>query len=246
MLVTAAHLTALVLAAAALVLSTLERRRRGGLAVAALLADTFPWSARLIGPLWLALTAGLVVVLGPAAFFTAVGWVSWTRAEAVSASVVALGLMTLVAKLLLAAAEELIFRGTLLEQIARRTSLGSGVILSSALFALAHLGRPEARGPLASLVHLLDGIGFSFAYLATGSLWVPTCWHAAKNLAIWLLYSESTLQFTGGLLRADYVRTGRWIGGPSTTGLIDLIVTALVVVAAIRLATPRGARRRAT
>ncbi len=245
MLFTAAHLTALALATAALILSTLERRARGGLAVAALIADTFPWSRRLIQPLLLALAAGLVSVLGPAAFSTAVGWVSWTRVEAISAPVVALGLLTVAAKLLLAAAEELVFRGALLEQIARRTSLGSGVILSSALFALAHLSKPEAHGALAPLVHLLDGIGFSFAYLATGSLWVPACWHAAKNLAIWLLYSESTLQFTGGLLRADYARTGRWIGGPSTTGLIDLAATAVVVVAAVRLVTPRGARRRA-
>jgi membrane protease YdiL (CAAX protease family) len=243
-LVTVAHLTALALATAALVLSTLERRARG-LAVAALVADTFPWSARLIRPSLLALAAGVLVVLGPAVFFTAVGWVSWSRVETFSASVAALGLLTLVVKILLAAADELVFRGALLDQIARRTSLGSGVILSSALFALAHLSRPDARGPLAAVVYALDGIGFSFAYLATGSLFVPTCWHVAKNLTIWLLYSEGTLQFTGGILRAESLRAGRWIGGPSTTGLVDLAATTLVVVVAVRLATPRGARRRA-
>lgn len=230
----------LVLAGAAVVLSTRDRRSRTRLPVTAFVLDTFPWSSGLVLPSTLAVAAGAVVVAGPAAFFAAMGGVSWVRVDARSGSVAALGLATLAVKILLAATEELVFRGALVEQIARRTTLGVGVVGSSVLFALAHLSRPDAQGPLAVAVFFLDGLGFSFAYLATGSLWVPTCWHAAKNVAIWLLYSRGTLQFTDGLFRAHFGHVDPWVGGPSTTGLVDVIVTAFVVTVAVRLAIRRA------
>jgi membrane protease YdiL (CAAX protease family) len=231
---------ALVLATAALVMSTLERRSRSRVPVTALVVEKFPWSSALIVPSLAAVAAGVIVVLGPAACLTAAGWVSWSRVASLSTGVVVLGGVTLVAKILLAATEELVFRAAVFDQVARRTSLGTGVFASAALFALAHFGRPEARSPLAGAVYMLDGVGFSFAYLATGSLWVPTCWHAAKNVTIWLLYSQSTLQFTGGLFEGRYLHTGPWIGGPATTGAIDVAATVAVVAVAVHLATRRA------
>lgn len=237
MLARVLYLSALLAAGAALILSTLERRRTSRRPVVALVVDTYGWRSDLVRPTLLAVTAGVLVVAGPALFFTVIGWVSWVRIEAVSGSVLALGLATLAMKILLAGCEELVFRGALLEQITRRTTLAVGVLGSSLVFAFAHLGRPEVRGPFALIVYWLDGVGFSFVYLAAGSLWVPLGWHVAKNVTIWLLYSTSTLQLTGGIFRAVDVRSGSWIGGATTTGLVDLVATALVVATAVHLAT---------
>lgn len=237
MLARVLYLIALLAAGGALILSTLERRRSHRLPVVAFVFETYAWRRDLARPTLLAAAAGVVVVAGPALFFTLIGWVSWVRVEAVPGTSLTLGLATLAMKILLAGCEELVFRGALLDQLTRRTTLAVGVLGSSLLFAFAHLGRPEAQGPLALIIYWLDGVGFSFVYLAAGSLWVPLGWHAAKNITIWLLHSTSTLQLTGGIFRAVDLRSGPWIGGATTTGLIDLVVTAVVVATAVQLTT---------
>lgn len=97
--------------------------------------------------------------------------------------------------LLLAAAEELVFRGGLQAWLAqrpaleaRRFGLSGANVLASLLFSAAHLWN---HPPLLSLavfpVSLLLGASFE----QSGRLWVPTALHAWFNLALcaasWLL-----------------------------------------------------------
>ncbi len=235
-------LAAVAVAVAALVLSALDRRRERRWAVAAFVVDGFRWSPRLAVPCALALAGGLFAGAAPAVFFTAAGWVSWSELAPWSGPVALLAGLTVAAKLVLAATEELVFRGALIEQLLRRTSLGSAVMLAAGLYAVAHLGRGGDDGLVASLVHLLDGIGFGVVTLATGSLWVSTCWHGAKDVTLWLLDSDRTLQLTDGLLRATPARTAPWIGGASAASLVDLAASVALVTAATYLVV-RQARR---
>ncbi len=232
-------LAAVGVAVAALVLSARDRSRERRWAVGsvgAFVADAFRWSRGLAIPCGLGLAAGLLAGLVPAAFFTAAGWVSWSPRGPWAGEVALLAGLTLAAKVAVAAAEELAFRGALLEQLLRRTSLGSAVILTSALYALAHLARPEGTSLVAAGVYLLDGIGYSLAALATGSLWVPAAWHAAKDVTLWVLDSGRTLQWTDGLVRATPLRTARWIAGTPAAALVDLAVSFTLVTAAAHLA----------
>lgn len=235
-------LTAVAIAVAALVRSALDRRRDSRWPVGSFVVDAFRWSGRLGLPCTLALAGGVLAGAAPAVFFTAAGWVSWSEPARWSGPVAVLAGLTVAAKVVLAATEELVFRGALLEQLLRRTSLGSAVMLASGLYALAHVGRAGGDGLVTSLVHLVDGIGFGVVALATGSLWVSTCWHGAKDVTLWLLDSDRTLQLTGGLLRATPLRTARWIGGPSAAGLVDLAVSVALVTAATHLAIRRARR----
>ena len=87
--------------------------------------------------------------------------------------------------------EETLFRGILLPLLARRLGTGTGVFLTSLLFAAIHLHVP-------SLVPLfVIATGFSLAYIYTGSLWTPIAMHGlfnGINLGLMLL-----LRHQGGL-----------------------------------------------
>ena len=68
--------------------------------------------------------------------------------------------------------EEVLFRGVLLHRWARRWGTTTGVVASSALFALLH---QEWLG------HWLFGVALCAVYLRTRSLWLPIAAHAANN-----------------------------------------------------------------
>lgn len=83
--------------------------------------------------------------------------------------------MLFMACVLAPAFEESLFRGVLFPLFARRLGIGSGVFLSSLIFAAIHCHTP-------SLVPLcVVATGFSLAYLVTGSLWVPIIMHGLFN-----------------------------------------------------------------
>lgn len=71
--------------------------------------------------------------------------------------------------------EECLFRGILLPLFARGFGIGTGIFLSSLLFAAIHFHMP-------SLVPLcVVATGFAIGYLFSGSLWVPVTMHALFN-----------------------------------------------------------------
>lgn len=69
-------------------------------------------------------------------------------------------------------AEEMLYRGFLLQRWARRWGTRSGVVLSSVAFAIGHA---EWVG------HFVIGVAFAMLYLRTRSLWVPILSHAIYN-----------------------------------------------------------------
>jgi membrane protease YdiL (CAAX protease family) len=103
---------------------------------------------------------------------------------------------TIMVKLALVVFEELIYRTAIMRTIAPVMGLHGALLCGAVAFALAH-GR-DARS---AAILTADGIGFGVAYLVTGSLRAPVAWHAAKNLAVWLLVGESTIQFARGPVR---------------------------------------------
>jgi membrane protease YdiL (CAAX protease family) len=76
--------------------------------------------------------------------------------------------------------EELFARGYLLNNLAEGLNLPLGVLLSSLVFALAHLSNPNVQ-PVAILGLLLAGIFLAYAYLRTRQLWLPIGLHIGWN-----------------------------------------------------------------
>lgn len=74
-------------------------------------------------------------------------------------------------------AEELLFRGALLEAAVRHTRLGwAGVALSAAAFGLVHLSQPHTILPLTTM-----GVVLGYVRLRSGSLWPCIVAHALFN-----------------------------------------------------------------
>ena len=87
----------------------------------------------------------------------------------------ALSLLAMTAVLLAPLFEEVIFRGTLLPVLARRTGSLTGVVLSGLLFGMAHI----SIGELAPLTVL--GIGLALLRLSSGRLFPCVLMHALWN-----------------------------------------------------------------
>lgn len=82
---------------------------------------------------------------------------------------------------LLAAQEELVARGFLLQNLAQGWGLPLAVVLQAALFGLAHLANPHA-GTASTLGIFAAGLFLGAAFVRTGRLWLPTGAHIAWNL----------------------------------------------------------------
>lgn len=110
------------------------------------------------------------------------GWVTWPQPappahtpQGSAVPAIVLGFSCL------AAQEELVARGFLLQNLARGWGLPLAVLLQAALFGLAHLANPHAG--LASTVGIFAaGIFLGAAFVRTGRLWLPTGAHIAWNL----------------------------------------------------------------
>jgi membrane protease YdiL (CAAX protease family) len=77
--------------------------------------------------------------------------------------------------------EELLFRGILFRWIEEFGGSWAGLLISSALFGLAHLGNPGATWVASLWIALEAGILLGGAYMLTRSLWMPMGLHAAWN-----------------------------------------------------------------
>ncbi|NJP64733.1 CPBP family intramembrane glutamic endopeptidase [Streptomyces spiramenti] len=78
--------------------------------------------------------------------------------------------------------EELLFRGYLLPALRERWGVAAGVLLSSALFAAAHMANPGATAAYALLTFLL-GVSLALWTLADGNLWRACAFHTVWNWA---------------------------------------------------------------
>jgi hypothetical protein len=83
--------------------------------------------------------------------------------------------------LLGAAAEEMLFRGYLLQTLMRSWPLWVALIPTSVPFAVAHLGNPKVVPGFTFANTVLAGVWLAVAYWRTRSLWFPTGVHFGWN-----------------------------------------------------------------
>ena len=76
--------------------------------------------------------------------------------------------------------EELLSRGYHLQTIASGTNLFWGVVLSSAIFGLLHLGNPNATWVSAAGI-FFAGVFLAYGYIRTKQLWLPIGLHIGWN-----------------------------------------------------------------
>lgn len=222
----------------AMVLETLAHRKASSFPLTAVLATRFPFPVPSGTPMASAACAGAAAVLIPLMLCAAAGRLSLAIARPTSQWVL-LALVTVLVKTLWVVIEEVIFRGALLSQIAARTGTVVAVIVSAVVFAGAHSSRAAVPNLLSLAVYVLDGLIFGVLAVRTAALWAPAAWHLSKNLVIWVLGWGGTLQLVSGPLAAHIDGPVLWMGTAHQAGLLDLLVTTLLLGGVLALTRPR-------
>jgi len=141
------------------------------------------WNRRAVADLLLGfgltgLMFAVIFLLEWAPGFLQFGGFAW-QAQPLAAILQATFLM-LLAYIFTGWGEELLFRGYWLQNISEGLNLSWGILITSVLFALAHLLNPNPSFA-AVLGLILGGLFFAFAYLRTGQLWLPIGIHIGWN-----------------------------------------------------------------
>ncbi len=129
----------------------------------------FGWGAMVVCVLPMAVLGGLTITF-------------WTSPRQ-------LGLLALdlVALLVAALAEEVIFRGYPFQRLIEGVGTVPATLVVSAVFAMDHLGNPDS-GPMSTVVTVLAGWVLAMAYLRTRALWLPWGLHFAWNASMGILF----------------------------------------------------------
>ncbi len=199
-----------------------------------------PLRPRWAGVLILAFAAGMALI----AVLLTVLWAA--NAVTVNAAVPAARTLTLMlgvagALFLLAAQEEIIFRGYLFQTLLRGIGPMATLLFTSLAFALIHLGNPfEGSLSLHALFIgnvFLAGVVAGLLYLRTGTLWASIGWHAGWNFAQFFFgtpISGVALPFRTFITTQPLGPT--WLTGGANgpeagviaTGVLLLVVAALI------------------
>ncbi|HYJ80597.1 MAG TPA: CPBP family intramembrane glutamic endopeptidase [Longimicrobiaceae bacterium] len=188
----------------------------------------------------LALAVGLLVVAGSARWVADDGSV----AEYVAVLAQALGFFAVAA-----AMEEAVFRGYMFQALVQGIGPWPTALLTSALFAAAHLGNPNV-GPIALANIGVAGVMLAVAYLRTRSLWFATALHLGWNWAMSALFDFPVSGLVRDTPLYDAVESGAdwWSGGPfGPEGGLAATVAVLALTAWLRRTRALGesARMRA-
>jgi membrane protease YdiL (CAAX protease family) len=138
-----------------------------------------------IGNAWLAellmgFAVGAVLMAGILALELAAGWYRAVDRPVSATALLVWLLLSFGGFVLVALNEELVARGYILQNLALATGLPLAAILSSLLFALAHLANPGAS-PVAVVGLFFAGALLAAGYLATSRLWMPIGLHLSWN-----------------------------------------------------------------
>lgn len=232
---------ALAVVTALFVWATLRAARTSGgrnpilmLARSAFVVPQRPWAHLGVG-----LALGVATVVAPVLAAASVGWLELVGQPPAGGTAV-LFAESLVLIGLWATLEEFIFRGVLMPAISACTNVATGIVASALLFALPHVG---ARGGafedgFSIALWVVDGLAFGLAAFASRSLWLPTAWHMAKNVAVWLVLDGSTLALTPGWWTVRYVQESWLAGGANRAGALD-VAAALLAAGALLAVTMR-------
>lgn len=134
--------------------------------------------------------------------------------------------------------EELLSRGYHLQTITSGTNLFWGIVLSSSVFGLLHLGNPNVSG--VNMLAITAGIFFAavylaYAYLRTGQLWLPIGIHIGWNFFQGVVFGFPVSGMDSyALTRIKVTGPALWTGGMfgPESGLIvlpSLIVGGLLI-----------------
>jgi membrane protease YdiL (CAAX protease family) len=131
---------------------------------------------------------------------------------------------------LVAAFEEILFRGVLFRITERSLGSAAALAVSSALFALAHLPN-EGITMLAVGATAAAGFMFGAAYMATQRLWLPIGMHFAWNFLLDGVFSVPTSGHPAKGLLKGQLSGPDWLAG-GAYGLEASAVTLMVVAGA--------------
>jgi len=147
--------------------------------------------------------------------------------------------------MLVAAAEETLFRGYLQYTLARGIGFWPAALLISCAFGLAHL-RNSGELALGIGVAALGGIVFALALRMTGSLWWGIGFHTAWDWAQSFLFGSpvSGYVFEGRLVTSHPAGDARWSGGTAGPEASLLIAPVLVLCLGVIALTLRRATDR--
>jgi hypothetical protein len=141
-----------------------------------------------------------------------------------------------------AMAEELAFRGFVLQYLVRGWGVWPSLLATGALFGLMHNGNPGASW-LSDLNTALFGVLFGYALLRSHDLWLPIGLHFGWNLALPFLgveLSGLTIRVTGYELvwnSGDLWSGGKY--GPEASPLTSFVI-ALLFLAVWKVPVHRG------
>ncbi len=128
--------------------------------------------------------------------------------------------------------EELLSRGYHLQTIASGTNRLWGVLISSSIFGIAHLGNPNATWISAAGI-FFAGLFLAYAFLRTGQLWLPIGLHIGWNFFEGVIFGfpVSGLDIYR-LIQTDIHGPQIWTGGAfgPEAGLIVLPALAIGTV----------------
>lgn len=131
--------------------------------------------------------------------------------------------------------EETIFRGFLMNSIADRYGVTTGVITSSIVFGLLHFSGPSAEFPwwMSLLSATIGGFLFAQAYLLFNSIWVPLGIHFAWHFAARTLGTPGVTPGEACFLvtRVDgpTLLVGTKFGGASILELVGVGACSLII-----------------
>ncbi len=179
------------------------------------------------------LVLGAAMMLGIAMAERALGLASFQWAAPTSGRGAALLLSSAVLLLMAAATEELTFRGYPFQRLVEWLGPAAAVLVTSAIFGLAHLGNPN-HSWISTLNTMLVGVTFAVAYLRTRSLWLPIGMHFIWNFlqGVVLGLPLSGLDFPLTLFRAR-AQGAPWLTGGAYGPEGGLLATAAIAAATL-------------
>lgn len=152
----------------------------------------------------------LAVQLGT---LSTLGFLSW-GSDPVDFSLVGPAAIFAALFLVVAVAEEGIFRGYALVELSRAISFWPAALLLGLLFGAFHWVKGGGENMLGGMNALAAGLAFAFSFRMTGSLWLAVGCHAGWNYAESFVFGvpNSANVFAAHVLHAS-IRGPDWLGG---------------------------------
>lgn len=139
--------------------------------------------------------------------------------------------------------EEILFRGLFFRLVERLAGSWAALILSAALFGLAHIANPGATWFSSAAIALEAGVMLAALYMVTRRLWAAIGLHAAWNLTQGGIYGVAVSGFDmGGLLRPRIAGPDLLTGGAfgAEASLPAVLVCTAFGIALLVVAHRRG------